>query len=155
MDLRKCTLPAGLRHDLGYWYVSSLRVQCEVPVGGTCVYRDTLVPSYFLVRYAGTCMFAWLEWGRWPGARFPLPKTWGFLVFGQLQRRQPASLPLPSVSQSVPTLAGKPWGLRLFRYGETNPARPSSFIHLILPSLPSHNLAESGTVLGHWKTARV
>lgn len=89
------------------------------------MYRDTLVPSYFLVRYAGTCMFAWLEWGRWPGARFPLPKTWGFLVFGQLQRRQPASLPLPSVSQSVPTLAGKPWGLRLFRYGETNPVHSS------------------------------
>lgn len=42
--------------------------------------------------------------------------------FEQLQRRQPASLPLPSLS---PLCAGKPWGLRLFRYGETNPVHSS------------------------------
>jgi hypothetical protein len=50
-----------------------------------------------LVRYAGTCMVASLEWGRWPGARFPLPKTWGFLVLAVVASpaRQPAR-PSPS-----------------------------------------------------------
>lgn len=76
----KCTLPAGLRHDARYRYVSALVSPRLVTGMCTCV---CTVPSWYprtLVRYAGTCMFASLQWGRWPGARFPLPKTWGFLV---------------------------------------------------------------------------
>lgn len=91
------------------------------------MYRDTLVPSYFLVRYAGTCMFAWLEWGRWPGARFP----WGFLVLGSCSVASPPVCPFPVCPSLSPLCAGKPWGLRLFRYGETNPVQ---FTHFILPS---------------------
>lgn len=104
MDLMKCTLPAGLRHDVGYRYVVSVLDLAGISVA---ILVSTVASWYprTLVRYAGTCIFASLEWGRWPGARFPLPKTWGFLVLAVAASpaRQSAR---PSLSQSVPTLAG-------------------------------------------------
>lgn len=115
---------------------------CPRTVRLVCVLVDTLPPLYprTLVRYAGTCMFASLQWGRWPGARFPLPKTWvsWFLAVAAASPARQSACPSRS-----PPLAGS-----LGDCDCSDTVKRTQSIHpFILPSLPSHNLAESGTVL--------
>lgn len=76
-----------------------------------------------LVRYAGTCMFASLQWGRCARCPLPIAQDMGFLVLAVA-----ASPARQSAVQSVPVCphsGREPWGLRLFRYGETNPVHSS------------------------------
>ena len=113
MDLTKCTLPAGLRHDLEYRYLRDLLlIYCDSSIG-TCGYRDALVPLYLSTvrRYVHVRFAAMGQVARCP---LPIAQDMCFLVFGSCSVASPPVL----LSQSVPTSGRKPWGLR---YGETNP----------------------------------
>lgn len=86
-------------------------------------------------------------------ARCPLPiaQDMGFLGFWAVAA-SPARQSAPSYLVVCPSLSPLwPGSLGDCDCSDTVKRTQFKFIHLILPSLPSHNLAESGTVLGHWK----